>query len=165
MPDRLTLEQRKEFRKVFDAYDKDGTGHISQAELGEVLAEMNLHTSGQELKDIYENTDIDKSGSIEFHEFLVMMADAIDAGVGEDDEDDEDVNTEKFTEELRAQLKIWDENGDGKISSSELRKFVETVGDGAVSAKVLEDLIVELDTNRNGVIEYNEFIVMLTQDS
>ena len=63
------------------------------------------HPSEKDLKNLMKACDTDKSGSIEFAEFMKIM------------EDYEEVTDD----DIIAGFKVFDKNGDGHISKSELR--------------------------------------------
>lgn len=70
----LTREQFVEFRDAFEIFDRDGDGTIDTKELSTVLRSMGYNPTDYELKEMREEADIDKSGTIEFAEFIIMMA-------------------------------------------------------------------------------------------
>ena len=55
---------------------------------------------------------------------------------------------------------LYDLNKDGTITTSELKGVMISFGYHA-SDQELRDILTELDTNHNGVIDYNEFITLL----
>ncbi len=57
-------------------------------------------------------------------------------------------------------FKSFDENGDGTVDKHELMKAMRAVGEYP-SMSELNKLIAEVDVNRNGVLEFNEFLEML----
>ncbi|CAO3568070.1 unnamed protein product [Mortierella alpina] len=66
-------EELAEFHKVFGALDYDGDGHINGQDLEKVLSHLDMEVDATVLKNIIEEVDLDKSGSIEFYEFLEVM--------------------------------------------------------------------------------------------
>ncbi|XP_031646296.1 calmodulin-alpha-like [Oncorhynchus kisutch] len=67
MADQLTEEQIAEFKEAFSLFDKDGDGTITTKELGQNPTEA-------ELQDMINEVDADGNGTIDFPEFLTMMA-------------------------------------------------------------------------------------------
>ncbi|KAB5518073.1 hypothetical protein GE09DRAFT_1157439, partial [Coniochaeta sp. 2T2.1] len=64
---KLTKEQIAQYRQVFDLFDKDHTGDITAAELGEVMRGLGLNPSDSELHDLIAEADVNKDGSIDFN--------------------------------------------------------------------------------------------------
>ena len=70
----FTEEQLEIFKDTFLQFDKDGDKSISTKELGTVLRALGLDVTQGELKTMIKEVDADNSGSIEFDEFLNMVA-------------------------------------------------------------------------------------------
>lgn len=66
-------EELAEFHKVFGALDHDGDGHINGSDLEEVLSHLDMEVDSVVLKNIIDEVDLDKSGTVEFNEFLEVM--------------------------------------------------------------------------------------------
>ncbi|KAG0032584.1 mitochondrial glycerol-3-phosphate dehydrogenase [Podila clonocystis] len=66
-------EELAEFHKVFGALDYDGDGHINGSDLEEVLSHLDMEVDSVVLKNIIDEVDLDKSGTVEFNEFLELM--------------------------------------------------------------------------------------------
>ena len=64
--------------------------------------------------------------------------------------------------ELKAEFSKFDENGDGSIEAVELKTVMNNCGKFP-SEDVLNSMVAEADTDKNGTIEFNEFVVMFTQ--
>lgn len=63
----------------------------------------------------------------------------------------------KVTEnELQEAFKLFDTDGDGKITSEELRKLISKIG-GEMSEGEAAGLIHRADTDGNGYVDYEEF--------
>lgn len=63
----------KELRLHFKTFDVDGDGKISAAELKEVLTRLGMAKSEKEVQEMIASADLDKSGTIEWLEFLTMI--------------------------------------------------------------------------------------------
>ena len=70
---KLTTEQIEEIRLAFSYFDKDGNGSVTVEELKEVLVGLGQKPTEQELRDMINEVDQDRNGTIEFSEFLLMM--------------------------------------------------------------------------------------------
>uniref|UniRef100_A0A6U5AYY7 EF-hand domain-containing protein n=2 Tax=Hemiselmis TaxID=77924 RepID=A0A6U5AYY7_HEMAN len=73
MSQNLTRDQIDHFREAFNVFDSDGSGSIDASELGSCLRALGQNMSDQELEDLIISVDEDRSGSIEFEEFLAMI--------------------------------------------------------------------------------------------
>ncbi|XP_015761082.1 PREDICTED: plastin-3-like [Acropora digitifera] len=66
----LTEDQRNEVREIFNQFDPNGDGHISSSEIGTVMKSLGEDIPGYKLRDIVQQLDKNKNGTIEFNEFL-----------------------------------------------------------------------------------------------
>merc|ERR1740117_2746673 len=71
-------DQMKAFRLTFDRYDETlfghATGSIPIADMGTVLRSLGQNPTEAELAALCEEVDKDKSGTIEFEEFVDLMS-------------------------------------------------------------------------------------------
>ena len=74
MADKLSEEQISEFKEAFDLFDKDGDGRITATELGTVMKNLGQSPSEAELRDMVNEVDENSDGTIDFQEFLNMLA-------------------------------------------------------------------------------------------
>ena len=105
---------------------QDGDGHITVKELGtgnvprkacadyQVMRSLGQNPTEAELQDMINEVDADGNGEIDFPEFLTMMARKM-----------KDTDSE---EEIKEAFKVFDKNGDGKISAAELRHVMTSIG-------------------------------------
>ncbi|CAL8256419.1 unnamed protein product [Boreogadus saida] len=97
MADQLTEEQIAEFKEAFSLFDKDGDGTITTKELGTVMHSLGQNPTEAELQDMINEVDAD--GTIDFPEFLTMMARKM-----------KDTDSE---EEIREAFRVFDKSGSG----------------------------------------------------
>merc|ERR1711865_4255 len=71
---KLTTEQIAEFREAFHIFDVDGNGTVTTEELGEVMESLGHHMSEAELQLMIDDVDKDHTGTMNFEEFLELMA-------------------------------------------------------------------------------------------
>ena len=68
------------------------------------------------------------------------------------------ISKEKEQELLKI-FKVIDSNNDGEITLEELREgYNEFMNDGLFSDEIVEDILDKIDLDKNGVINYSEFI-------
>ena len=70
----LSEQEIATMKREFLSFDSDGDGTISSQELSTVLRSFGDEVSEEEVKKVINTFDIDKNGTIEFNEFLIMMA-------------------------------------------------------------------------------------------
>ena len=74
MADQLTEEQIAEFMEAFSLFDKVGNGTITTKGLGTVMRSLGQNPTEAELQDMINEVDADGNGTIDFLEFLLLMA-------------------------------------------------------------------------------------------
>jgi calmodulin len=63
-------------------------------------------------------------------------------------------------EELLEAFKVFDRDGNGYITSHELRHVMTNLGE-SLSPEEVEEMIKEADSDGDGQINYNEFVRMM----
>jgi len=132
MADQLTEEQIAEFKEAFSLFDKDGDGTITTKELGTVMRSLGQNPTEAELQDMINEVDADGNGTIDFPEFLSLMARKM-----------KDTDTE---EELVEAFKVFDRDGNGFISAAELRHVMTNLGEKLTDEEV-DEMIREADVD------------------
>ncbi|KAB2014640.1 hypothetical protein ES319_D09G240500v1 [Gossypium barbadense] len=147
MGDILTQEQIVEFKEAFNFFDKDGDGCITVEELATVIKSLDQNPSEEELQDMINEVDADGNGTIEFSEFLNLMARKMQETDAE--------------EELKEAFRVFDKDLNGYISASELRNVMMNLGE-KLSDEEVEQMIKEADLDGDGQVNYDEFVKMMT---
>lgn len=111
------------------------------------MRSLGQNPSESELTDMINEVDVNSDGLIDFPEFLTMMARKM-----------KDTDLEA---EIAEAFKVFDRNGDGKISAAELRHVLTSIGEKLSDADV-DQMIREADTNNDGEIDIQEFTQLLT---
>jgi calmodulin len=142
MGDNLTDEKIMEFKEAFEMFDRDKDGLINSKELGNILRSLGHDPSEQELSDMISEVDINEDKKIDFNEFMQLMHKRAK------DSDIEDELIEAF--------RIFDKEGEGRISASEFRHIMLTLGE-RLSEDEVEEMIKEADARGDGMINYKEF--------
>ncbi|THU65935.1 hypothetical protein C4D60_Mb05t08880 [Musa balbisiana] len=147
--DCLPAEQISEFQEAFCLFDKDGDGCITLQELATVIRSLGQDPSEDELKCMIREVDINGNGTIEFAEFLNLMARKM-----------KETDTE---EELREAFKVFDKDQNGFISAGELRNVMMNLGEKMTDEEALQ-MIKEADTDGDGQVNFEEFSRMMTAE-
>uniref|UniRef100_A0A2I3H0E5 EF-hand domain-containing protein n=1 Tax=Nomascus leucogenys TaxID=61853 RepID=A0A2I3H0E5_NOMLE len=109
MADQLTERQIAEFKEACSLFDKDGDGTITTRN-----QELQNPTEA-ELQDMINEVDADGNGTVDFPEFLTMMARKM-----------KDTDSE---EEIRDAFCVFGKDGNGYISAIELHHVMKNLGD------------------------------------
>lgn len=116
----LTDQQVEDFKLAFSLFDKDGDGSCDTTELETVMRALGQNLTDTELQDMIREVDEDESGSIDFEEFLQLMAKKLH------DSDSE--------EEIKEAFKVFDKDATGYVPVSEIRRILS-------EAKIIDDEI------------------------
>ena len=138
--DQLTEEQIAEFKEAFSLFDKDGDGTITTKELGTVMRSLGQNPTQAELQNMINEVDADGSGSIDFSEFLAMMAQKTKEANSED--------------EMKEAFRVFDKDGNGFISAAELRQVMISL-DEKLTDQEIDEMIKEADTDGDGQVNYD----------
>ena len=116
-----------------------------------------------ELQDMINEVDADGNGTIDFPEFLTMMARKMK------DTDSEEEIREAFRfvtilfecSNINYKCSVFDKDGNGYISSAELRHVMTNLGEKLTDEEV-DEMIREADIDGDGQVNYEEFVAMMT---
>merc|ERR1719460_3196858 len=100
-----------------------------------------------DLKQIMQEVDSDGSGVIDYTEFLAATLDK-----------------KQYIQEdvCWAAFRVFDQNGDGKISQKELNNVLNSGNiEDAMGTKVIAEILKEVDANGDGEIDFDEFMTMM----
>lgn len=147
MSNSLTPEQIEEYREAFNLFDRDNSGSISASELATVMKSLGLSPSETEITDLMNEIDQDGNHEIDFEEFLTLMA--------------RQSNTRDSAQEIIEAFKVFDKNGDGYISLSELKQVFNSIGE-KLSDEELEAMFNEV-SNGSGRISVADFASLLSK--
>lgn len=143
----LTKNERDGLAKVFKAFDKNGDGKLSLTEVKEgYLEHYGKVMSDEEVQAMFDSVDTDKSGFIDYSEFVVAA-----------------MNQDQLTssEKLQAAFKMFDKDGSGIISGDEIREVLAFGGSNQLSKDAVDAIIKQVDENGDGEISYEEFVEMM----
>lgn len=142
MASRIKDEEVTYVREMFEELDKNKDGLITFDEMEDGLKSLNIPK--EDLQQIFESIDTDKSDKIDYTEFIAATLDQ---------------HSYLKEERLYEAFKMFDKDGSGKISRDEIIKALKLENESIIG---VNELIDEIDTNKDGCIDYNEFITMMT---
>ncbi|KAK4795399.1 hypothetical protein SAY86_013393 [Trapa natans] len=136
----------EELRKVFDRFDANRDGKISQQEYKAILRALGKEAAIEEVPHIFRIADLDGDGFIDFREFV--EAHMHGGGIR--------------VREIQSAFSTFDLNGDGKITAEEVLKVLRSLGERCN----LEDcrrMVRAVDRDGDGAVNLDEFMDMMTQ--
>ncbi|MEU4843866.1 EF-hand domain-containing protein [Streptomyces gilvosporeus] len=147
MSESFNEEQINEYKVAFSLYDKNNDGNVTANELGAAMRSVGQNPTEAELQDMINEVDKDDNGTINFAEFLSLMARQVTSNNDEEDE-------------IREAFHVFDKDGNGVISSSELRHVMTSLGEKLTDDEV-DEMLREADVDGDGQINYEEFCKMM----
>lgn len=133
-------------RQVFDKFDANKDGKISQQEYKAILRALGKTNTFGEVPKIFQIADLDGDGFINFKEFVEMHKKG--GGVK--------------TIDIQNAFRTFDLNGDGKISAEEVSEVLKRLGERCN----LEDcrrMVRAVDTDGDSMVDMDEFMTMMTR--
>jgi len=143
MENRLKLSKLK---SKFRDMDKDGNKLVDVNEFGKIVKDAFSNLTNNEVKKLFEEVDVSKSGSISYAEFDSWIKKLGGLSVLE----------HKDFIDIRNKFKAMDKDGDQKISRDE---FVNVCCElfPFILSKDSAKLFDEIDISKDGNIQFNEF--------
>jgi len=129
-------------RELFVSLDKDGDGKLSVEEIQDAIKTIK---STINFKEVLESMDTDKSGYIDYTEFLSATLDR---------------EMYLTPERLAAAFSAFDKDKSGKISAKELRMMIGSDCE-IQDEKIWLEMIKDADVDGDGEVSYEEFIKMM----
>lgn len=142
--EQLTPQEIRDLRLVFDVFDTDRSGSIDAQELRKAMKALGFKISKESIEEMIADLDADKSGSIEFDEFLEFVI----ARQG----DGRDVHNE-----ILQGFKIFDTDKTGKISLANLKQASRMCG-VKLNEQELKEMIQEADKDGDNEVDQEEFV-------
>ena len=141
---RLDENEINNLKKVFSAFDKSKDGQISYEELRQGLIQLKSNRiTEQDIYFLFQALDVDRNGKIDYTEFIAATL--------------QRANYLRNDRLLEAFLN-FDKDKSGKISKEEL---LEALKANKTQEKEIEKYIKAVDKNKDGKIDYNEFLDLM----
>mmetsp|Transcript_14090 Transcript_14090/g.23307 ORF Transcript_14090/g.23307 Transcript_14090/m.23307 type:complete len:152 (-) Transcript_14090:485-940(-) len=144
--EQFTEEQIAEMKEAFSLFDRDGDGAITLKELGTVMRSLGQTPTERDLKEMCDELQADGHTVIDFAEFLTLMARK---------------SKEAYTQdEILDAFRVFDKDGNGYITTVELRHIMTNLGEKLTDEEV-DEMIREADVSGDGRVNYTEFVQLL----
>ncbi|XP_044977181.1 putative calcium-binding protein CML23 [Hordeum vulgare subsp. vulgare] len=137
-----------EFRRVFSAFDQDGDGKISAAELQLCMkAALGCDMSVEEVQSLMASADTDGDGLLDKEEFLRLV---LETEAGKEEEGDR----------CREAFGMYEMEGRGCITPLSLQLMMSKLG-LHLAVDECQAMIRRFDLNGDGVLTFDEFKTMM----
>ncbi|XP_042411463.1 calcium-dependent protein kinase 16-like [Zingiber officinale] len=143
--DHLSTEEVEDIKEMFRMMDTDNDGIVSHEELKAGLSKFGSHLVESEVHMLVEAVDTNGKGTLDYGEFLAVS-----------------LHLQRMAndEHLRRAFSYFDKDGNGFIEPNELHEALAE--DGATdSMEAANDILQEVDTDKDGRISYDEFVAMM----
>uniref|UniRef100_A0A452T1L1 Calmodulin like 6 n=2 Tax=Ursus TaxID=9639 RepID=A0A452T1L1_URSMA len=151
MTERLTAEQIKEYKGVFEMFDEEGNGEVKTGELERLMSLLGINPTKSELASMAKDVDRDNKGFFNCDSFLALMGIYWEKAQNQEGE-------------LRAAFRVFDKEGKGYIDWDTLKYVLMNAGEPLNEVEA-EQMMKEADKDGDGTIDYEEFVAMMTGES
>ncbi|XP_030244144.1 caltractin [Drosophila navojoa] len=139
----LSLEQKQDIKKAFDLFDTECTGFIEVKELRVAIRALGFEPNKEEIKNMMDEIDKDKTGRIAFNDFLHLMRLKMAA-------------KDAVQDSLKA-FSFFDDDRTGQISFANLKRVATELGENLTDEE-LQEMIDEADLNGDGEVSREEYL-------
>ncbi|XVF55711.1 hypothetical protein PTKIN_Ptkin06aG0058900 [Pterospermum kingtungense] len=133
---RLSKEEIVGLKEIFKMIDIENSGQITYEELESGLKRFGASLDEKEFHALMQAIDVNNSGTIDYEEFVAVT-----------------LHLNK-----PSRISTIDRDGSGYITQDELQKACQEFG---VEDIRLNEIMEEVDHNKDGRIDYNEFVAMM----
>ncbi|KAG5028027.1 hypothetical protein JHK87_011541 [Glycine soja] len=141
----LSVEEVEIIKDMFTLMDTNKDGKVTYEELKVGLRKVGSQLAEPEIKMLMEVADVDGNGVLDYGEFVAVTI---------------HLQRMENDEHFRKAFMYFDKDGSGYIELGELEKAL-TDESGDTDTAVLNEIMREVDTDRDGRISYEEFVAMM----
>ena len=144
----LTEDEIEEIREAFNLFDTDGSGLIDPKELKAAMQSLGFEAKNQTIFQMISDLDKNKSGTIDFEEFLDMMTARMS---------DKDTR-----EDIAKVFRLFDDDNTGTITLRNLRRVARELGE-TMTDEELQEMVDRADSNGDGAVTLDDFFNIMTK--
>ncbi|CAH9134537.1 unnamed protein product [Cuscuta epithymum] len=123
-------------------------GKVNTEELEKAMRSLGQSLTEAEVKEMINKVDKNGSGTVDIAEYRALICKRLK---------DKDKEAEA---ELEEAFKVFDKDGSGHISAAEIREVMPKLN-VKLSNKEVDEMIEKADIDKNGFINYEEFVKIL----
>ncbi|XP_039623561.1 calcium-binding protein 2-like isoform X1 [Polypterus senegalus] len=146
----LRPEEIEELKEAFKEFDKNRDGFISCKDLGECMRTMGYMPTEMELIELSQQIC---GGRVDFEDFVELMGPKMLAETAD----------MIGVKELRDAFREFDSNGDGQISTAELREAMKKLLGQQLNPREIDEIVKDVDLNGDGLVSFEEFVRMMSR--
>ncbi|XP_028084767.1 calcium-dependent protein kinase 24 [Camellia sinensis] len=146
--DNLPQEEVAGIKQMFHMMDTDKNGNLTFEELKDGLQMIGQPVADPDVRMLMDAADIDGNGTLNCEEFVTMSVHLKKIGSGD--------------EQLRQAFRYFDKNDNGYIEIEELKEGLLEDNLGPNNDQVIQDIIFDVDLDKDGRVSYKEFEAMMT---
>ena len=144
----LTEDEIEEIKEAFDLFDTDGSGSIDPKELRAAMQSLGFEAKNQTIYQMITDLDKNKSGNIDFEEFLDMMTARMS---------DKDTR-----EDINKVFRLFDDDTSGSITIRNLRRVARELGE-TMTDEELQEMVERADSNGDAAVSMDDFYNIMTK--
>lgn len=143
----ISKSEKEKLGKIFKALDANNDGRLSKEEIHDGYEDhFGKLLNEEELDDLFDSVDTDKSGFIDYTEFIAATMSS-----------KKNMSEEKLT----AAFKLFDKDASGTITPDELKDVFGSASN--ISDEAIDSILKQADENGDGEIEFAEFCNLMSQ--
>ncbi|NXX18913.1 CABP4 protein, partial [Podargus strigoides] len=141
----LSPEELDELLDAFKEFDTDQDGYISYKDLGSCMRTLGYMPTEMELIEISQHVKMRMGGRVDFEDFVQMMGPKLR----------EETAHMVGVRELKIAFREFDVNGDGEISSAEMRQAIAALLGEQLKAQEVDEILQDVDLNGDGRVDFD----------
>ncbi|KAM1187900.1 hypothetical protein ACFX2J_023767 [Malus domestica] len=144
--DNLPEDQIGGIRQIFEMMDIDNNGNLTFEELRDGLVKIGHNVADSDVHMLLEAADADGNGTLSCEEFVMVSVHL------------KKIDSDEF---LHQAFGYFDKNNSGYIEFEELREALLDDTLGPANEQVIQDIIFDVDLDKDGRISFEEFKGMM----
>jgi len=138
-------------KSIFQKYDQDNSGTITWKEFSHLVYDLGYRMDETEVEAVVRNLDSHHRGTLTFDDFYAWYSD-------NQRFQRLDLHNNQTMLEAVQYFRKYDTDNSGKIGLDEYKRLCNDLGQFMATDKDYSKGLIELDKNKDGLIDFNEFV-------